>query len=283
MKGSKWSAKIVELGTGTIQTGEKKLCKSLIYSWLPTWNSLTWRLQIQLFKGFHETIFSFLLSKPMTGCDHDFLRRSCCSTAQLFPKKCKDFFFSLTHGGRDEGVIFSLMFHFSQRKRTDNMKLTQNKAQKVCAVGQNGLWPSSTHTQKRSSEKVEKDTKRGRSISCSCHFFHGWNYCFPWLFALLDDHLPVVSWRQCLGTKPSSHAGMSSDEIIWGGNIQTDVEDKGLPSQPRGIIYWKKLKQSMNPTKDQNEAGNPGSPHALDLQGRNFSFHLKTELNFSLK
>lgn len=44
---------------------------------------------------------------------------------------------------------------------------------------------------------------------------------------------------------------MSSDEIIWSGKIQTDVEDKGLPCQPKRIIYWKKIKQPMNPTKDQ--------------------------------
>lgn len=30
-------------------------------------------------------------------------------------------------------------------------------------------------------------------------------------------------------------------EIIWGGKIQTDVEEKGLPSQPKEIIYCKKL------------------------------------------
>jgi len=39
--------------------------------------------------------------------------------------------FSLTHTIIDEGVIFGLMFDFSQRKRTDNTKLTQNKAQRL--------------------------------------------------------------------------------------------------------------------------------------------------------
>lgn len=56
----------------------------------------------------------------------------------------------------------------------------KTKHKKVCAVGQNGLWPLSTHTHtKRNSKKVEKDTKSGRSISCSCHFF-------PWTELLLS-------------------------------------------------------------------------------------------------
>lgn len=175
------------------------------------------------------------------------------------------------------------MFHFSQRRRTDNAELTQNKAQKSALLDKMGF-DLRPHTQKRNPKKVEKDTKRGRSTSCSCHFFpSGQNYCFPWLFALLDN-LPGVSWRQYLGTKPSGHAGMSSNEIIWGGKIQTGVEDKGIPSQPKGIIYWKKLISQWILRRDQNEAGKPGSPRGLDLQqGRNFSFRLKAELNFSLK
>lgn len=172
----------------------------------------------------------------------------------------------------------------SKEKKLVTWSWHKTKHKSLCCWTKWALTFIHTHTQKKmNSKKVEKDTKRRRSISCNCLFFptSGWNYCFPWLFALLD-HLPVVSWRQCLGTKASSHAEMSSDEIIWSGKIQTDVKDKGLPCQPKRIIYWKNIKQPINPTKDQ-KIKKPGSPHGSDLQGRNFSSHLKTELNFSLK
>lgn len=67
--------------------------------------------------------------------------------------------FSLTHTIIDEGVICSLMFDFSQRKRTDNMKLTQNKAQSLHCRKKMGSDPhphTHTHTQKRNTIKGRK-------------------------------------------------------------------------------------------------------------------------------
>lgn len=141
------------------------------------------------------------------------------------------------------------MFHFSQRKRTDNTELTQNKAQKSALLDKMGfdLHP---HTRKSNSKKVEKDTKRGRSTSCSCHFFFpsGQNYCFPWLFALLDN-LPVVSWRQHLGTKPSGHAGMSSkwNYLRWESPGWCGRQRTPIPAKRSNLL--EKIDQSMNPTK----------------------------------
>lgn len=55
---------------------------------------------------------------------------------------------------------------------------------------------------------------------------------------------------------------MSSDEIIWSGKIQTDVEDKRTPLPAQRNNLLEKFKQSMNPTKDQYEAGNLDLPVA---------------------
>lgn len=85
---------------------------------------------------------------------------------------------------------------------------------KACAVGQNGLWPSSTNGKKkptRNTKTVEKNVFWEWEIhilQLSC-FHSGQNYCFPRLSALLGN-IPVVSWRQYSITKPSGHAGMSS-------------------------------------------------------------------------
>lgn len=181
------------------------------------------------------------------------------------------------------------MFHFNQRKRTDNMKLTQNKAQMSVLLDKIGfdLHP---HTKKRNSRKVEKDTKWGRSISCSCWFFPKWTdlwlsltFCLVW--SSTCSHLEAMFRYKAL--KPCRNEIIS--EIIWGGRIQTDVEDKGLPSQPKEIIYWKKLSsqwilQNQTATESHKRSKwsrKPGCACGLDLQGRNFSFYLKTELNFS--
>lgn len=68
-------------------------------------------------------------------------------------------------------------------------------------------------------------------------FSHGQNYCFPWLFALFD-HLPVVSWRKCLGTKPSSHAGVSSDEsyLRWENPDWCGRQRTPLPSKRNNLL-----------------------------------------------
>lgn len=62
--------------------------------------------------------------------------------------------FSLTHAVIDEGVICSLMFEFSQRKRADNMRLTQNKAEGQDKMGSD----PHPHMHKKPTKKVEKDT-----------------------------------------------------------------------------------------------------------------------------
>lgn len=69
--------------------------------------------------------------------------------------------FSLTHTIIDEGVICSLMFDFSQRKRTDNMKLTQNKAQSLHCRKKWALTRIHTH-QKKKQPKTKTTTIKGR-------------------------------------------------------------------------------------------------------------------------
>lgn len=101
-------------------------------------------------KAFMEQFSPFCSQSPWQAVTTIFSGGPSAALPNYFLKSVKIFFFSLTHGGRDEGVIFGLMFHFSQRKRTDNMKLTQNKAQKsLCCWTKWALTFVHTHTHKK--------------------------------------------------------------------------------------------------------------------------------------
>lgn len=78
-------------------------------------------------------------------------------------------------------MIFSLMFHFSQRERAGNMKLTQNKAQKSVLLDKMGFdLPPHTHTKKGTLKRWKKIHKEeDLNLAVAIFFPQGQNYCFP--------------------------------------------------------------------------------------------------------
>lgn len=130
-------------------TDWKKLCKSLIYSSLPTWNSLSSPegCRYNCLKAFMKQFSPFCSQSPWQAVTMIFSGGPVAALPNYFLKSVKIFLPDSQCKRWRSDFQFDVPLQSKEKNWLHEVDTKQST--NVCAVGQNGLSPSSTYKKKR--------------------------------------------------------------------------------------------------------------------------------------